>query len=233
MSNETLAAAAEIMGVPEPLVQRSAQARAQVGGIGVDEILGAWSGGAAVTPSAAPPPAAPPPEPEPVPKSAPAAQAVEPVPAPTPPAEAATAVAVLGNTHPGRLTGIDRAPGKPWLPSWPEWSACSWSPCSLRWSCRLFDGIPQTPPPSGLSELGLQGRDVYVTEGCWYCHTQQVRPIVTDAKLGPVTRADLLASFAPDTLGIQRIGPDLAHAGSREPTNDPAWLTKFLTNPRR
>ena len=95
-----------------------------------------------------------------------------------------------------------------------------------------LDVTPATPPPSGLSELGAQGRQIYVAEGCWYCHTQQVRPIVTDANLGPVTRPDLLASFAPDTLGIQRIGPDLAHAGSREPTNDAAWLARFLTNPR-
>ncbi len=95
-----------------------------------------------------------------------------------------------------------------------------------------LDVTPATPPPSGLSELGLQGREIYVAEGCWYCHTQQVRPIVTDANLGPVTRSDLLASFAPDTLGIQRIGPDLAHAGSRQPTDTTAWLARFLTDPR-
>jgi cbb3-type cytochrome c oxidase subunit II len=95
-----------------------------------------------------------------------------------------------------------------------------------------LDVTPATPPPSGFSELGLQGREVYVAEGCWYCHTQQVRPIVTDANLGPVTQSELLVSFAPDTLGIQRIGPDLAHAGSRAPTDDPAWLARFLTNPR-
>ena len=50
MSSETLAAAAEVMGVPESLVQRSAQARAQAGGIAVDDVLGAWSGGAAGAP---------------------------------------------------------------------------------------------------------------------------------------------------------------------------------------
>ncbi len=162
---------------------------------------------------------------------APAAQAVEPVPAPTPPADVATAVAVLeAPIQEGSpvLTGRRESPGALLA------GVVGLFLVAVLFALVLpaFDGVPETPPPSGLSELGLQGRNVYVAEGCWYCHTQQVRPIVTDARLGPVTRADLLASIAPDTLGIQRIGPDLAHAGSREPTNDPAWLTKFLTNPR-
>jgi cbb3-type cytochrome oxidase cytochrome c subunit len=95
-----------------------------------------------------------------------------------------------------------------------------------------LDATPASPPPSGISDLGLEGREIYVAEGCWYCHTQQVRPIVTDAGLGPVTEAGDLASFAPDTLGFQRIGPDLAHAGSREQINDADWLARFLRDPQ-
>ena len=242
MSSETLAAAAEVMGVPESLVQRSAQARAQAGGIAVDDVLGAWSGGAAGAHAAAPPPAAAAtPEPEPVPEAAPAAAAAAPAatpdvdpaatPAPVQPAGAAAAVAVLEAPTPEGapvLTGRRESAGVLLAGV----AGLFLIAVLLAMVLPALDGTPATPPPSGLSELGVQGREVYVAEGCWYCHTQQVRPIVADANLGPVTRADLLASFAPDTLGIQRIGPDLAHAGSREPTNDPEWLAEFLADPR-
>ncbi|MGZ8784964.1 MAG: hypothetical protein ACXW1Y_05300, partial [Acidimicrobiia bacterium] len=65
MSNGTLAAAAEAMGVPPQRVQRSAQARATAAGVGVDEILGAWSGGEATTAPVSPAAPAAAPEPEP------------------------------------------------------------------------------------------------------------------------------------------------------------------------
>jgi cytochrome c oxidase cbb3-type subunit 2 len=88
------------------------------------------------------------------------------------------------------------------------------------------------PAPINLTASALQGRETYIAEGCWYCHTQQVRPIVTDAGLGPVTQPAGLASIATDTLGVQRIGPDLAHAGSREPTQRHEWLEDFLRDPQ-
>lgn len=238
MSNETLAAAAEAMGVPPQLVQRSAQARANAAGVGVDEILGAWSGGEATTAPVSPAAPAAAPEPEPAVETAPAAVetapptdlAPPPIAGPVVPVGAQAAVAVLETQAPEGspvLEGRRERPG-PLLAG-----AMGLFVMAMLFAFVLpaLDATPESPPPSGLSELGLQGREIYVAEGCWYCHTQQVRPIVTDAGLGPVTESDLVASFAPDTLGIQRIGPDLLHAGSREPTNDPAWLTTFLTDP--
>lgn len=56
MSNDLLAAAAELTGVPAAMVQRSAEARANADGIGVEEVLRAWAGGGA-PPSPATPPA--------------------------------------------------------------------------------------------------------------------------------------------------------------------------------
>lgn len=76
------------------------------------------------------------------------------------------------------------------------------------------------------------GRQIYLQEGCWYCHTQQVRPIVTDVGLGPVSQPGDYVHETPAMFGIQRIGPDLMHAGSREPTDSVAWLTAYLENPR-
>lgn len=91
---------------------------------------------------------------------------------------------------------------------------------------------PGVSPPQ-LSALATQGREVYTREGCWYCHTRQVRPLVSDTGLGPVSRAGEIDSANAPTLGIRRLGPDLAHAGSRDPTGEGPWIVSFLRQPRR
>lgn len=75
-----------------------------------------------------------------------------------------------------------------------------------------------------------RGRTVYLAEGCWYCHTQEVRGIVTDVGLGPVAVAGDYANEAPTTAGVMRAGPDLMFAGSRDLTRD--WLNGYLADPR-
>lgn len=92
------------------------------------------------------------------------------------------------------------------------------------------DQLPGTTPI--LSESAERGRTVYLREGCFYCHTQHVRTVVTDVGLGPVTEPGTSAALAGDTFGFQRIGPDLTHVGSREPTNDPEFLRSFLRDPQ-
>jgi len=84
--------------------------------------------------------------------------------------------------------------------------------------------------PEGSPEA--RGAELYLSEGCWYCHTQQVRPIVTDVGLGPVSTPGDYAYDDFDVLGIERIGPDLAHAGSRPPTDDRTWNLEHLRDPR-
>ncbi|HSR14979.1 MAG TPA: cbb3-type cytochrome c oxidase subunit I [Gemmatimonadales bacterium] len=63
--------------------------------------------------------------------------------------------------------------------------------------------------------LEARGRELYVREGCWYCHTQQVRAAVTDVGLGAVSDPGDYAFDEADVLGLERIGPDLAHVGGR------------------
>ena len=75
-----------------------------------------------------------------------------------------------------------------------------------------------------------QGRLVYLAEGCWYCHTQEVRGIVTDVGLGSVAQPGDYANEAPTTAGIVRLGPDLMFAGSRD--INAFWVETFLANPR-
>ncbi len=59
------------------------------------------------------------------------------------------------------------------------------------------------------------GRAVYLAEGCYVCHTQAVRPIVTDVGLGAVSAGGDYAHEVPALIGWQRIGPDLMHVASR------------------
>lgn len=73
------------------------------------------------------------------------------------------------------------------------------------------------------------GREVYLREGCWYCHTQQVRAAVTDVGLGAVSLPGDFVFDPADLLGVQRIGPDLAHVAAR-------WAelpgSSYLADPR-
>ena len=90
-----LAAAAEALGAPEHLVERSAAARAAAEGVAVDDLLAAWAGGAPPPSSgAAPPPAAAQPPPPAADPAAPAAPAPAAPPAPEPLAAAAAAMAL-------------------------------------------------------------------------------------------------------------------------------------------
>lgn len=91
--------------------------------------------------------------------------------------------------------------------------------------------------PDGLepySDAALRGRDVYVSLGCVYCHSQQPR----DPSLGPDAirgwgRAAVPADFvydSPHLLGTMRTGPDLLNIGARQPSVD--WHMTHLYNPR-
>lgn len=71
------------------------------------------------------------------------------------------------------------------------------------------------------------GRDIYIREGCMYCHTQSVRPIVTDMGLGAVSEPGDYAHEAPVLLGVARMGPDLMHLTARGGTT-----TDHLADPR-
>lgn len=91
--SDQLTAAAQAMNVPEPLVERSARARAAASGMSYEEVLAAWAGGGAVA-AAAPPAEAPTAEPEAAPEETPAAEeAAAPVPEPATPAAPAAPAA--------------------------------------------------------------------------------------------------------------------------------------------
>ena len=93
------------------------------------------------------------------------------------------------------------------------------------------------PPPPGLkpyTEQQLKGRQVYIANGCLYCHSQQPRDIAQapDALRG-WGRAPVAGDYAYDTphlLGTMRTGPDLLNIGARQPSRD--WHLGHLYQPR-
>ena len=226
MSSELVAALAEQFGASEALVQRSVEARAAAAGSAVDAILAAWSGGAPAP--AAPSEAAPAqlPEPEAVPP--------EPIATSEEPKEVAAVETAAVEVAP--LPIPDPMPAEP--ESIPAGSLNVMLLSSLVLFAIMFVATVIAPSSVGnaatldavgtieLSDAAAEGRDVYLAEGCAFCHTQQVRPIVTDADLGIVT-----LSRSPLVPGLQRIGPDLAHVGSREKSGNAGWLAGYLDAP--
>lgn len=76
----------------------------------------------------------------------------------------------------------------------------------------------------------LAGRDVYVSEGCYNCHSQMVRPFVSESlRYGPASLAGEGVYDRPHQWGSKRTGPDLARVGGRY-TDD--WHRMHLINPR-
>ncbi len=80
------------------------------------------------------------------------------------------------------------------------------------------------------SPVRLAGRDVYVREGCYNCHSQMVRPFRSETeRYGPYTTAGETVYDRPFQFGSKRTGPDLARVGGRY---SDAWHELHLTDPR-
>ncbi|MEE4160962.1 MAG: cytochrome-c oxidase, cbb3-type subunit II [Woeseiaceae bacterium] len=86
------------------------------------------------------------------------------------------------------------------------------------------EGVEPYPP------LRLAGRDVYVREGCYNCHSQMVRPFRSETeRYGPYSIAGESVYDRPFQFGSKRTGPDLARVGGRYSDE---WHYVHLLNPR-
>lgn len=213
------ATAANTLGVPEAILRRSVEARAKADGVGADELLAAWAGGEAMpaaAPSApatsAPPETAPGVPAEPAPVAAPAAPVAAPAEAPTPPRP-------TGPVAPPVLVGVHQRTN----------GVLAGSSAILFFSILLAFVVPSLPQPAtgvrssnlAYSRGALEGQEIYLEQGCGSCHTQLIRAVVADAKLGPVTLSD-----SNQVFGYRRVGPDLSAIGGR--TEDSAALANLL-----
>jgi len=90
-----------------------------------------------------------------------------------------------------------------------------------------------TQPIAGLkpySALQLTGRDVYIREGCYNCHSQMVRPFRAETeRYGPYSVAGEYVYDRPFQWGSKRTGPDLQRVGGRYSDD---WHRVHLANPR-
>lgn len=103
----------------------------------------------------------------------------------------------------------------------------------------LVEIVPQfflketTTPIEGLKPLRaveLEGRDIYIREGCHVCHTQMVRPLRAEVeRYGHYSVAGESVYEHPFLWGSKRTGPDLARVGGRY---SDTWQKAHLYNPR-
>jgi len=78
--------------------------------------------------------------------------------------------------------------------------------------------------------LELEGRDVYIKEGCYNCHSQMIRPFTWEsARYGEVSMADDSIFDHPFQWGSKRTGPDLARTGGRY---NHVWHYRHMIDPR-
>ncbi|MBN9371541.1 MAG: cytochrome-c oxidase, cbb3-type subunit II [Hydrogenophaga sp. SCN 70-13] len=97
----------------------------------------------------------------------------------------------------------------------------------------LFFQKSTTQPVEGLkpyTALQLAGRDVYVKEGCYNCHSQMIRPFQAETlRYGHYSVAGEFVYDRPFQWGSKRTGPDLARVGGRYSDE---WHRIHLNNPR-
>jgi len=97
----------------------------------------------------------------------------------------------------------------------------------------LFFQRSTTEPVEGLkpyTALQLAGRDIYIREGCYNCHSQMVRPFRSETlRYGAYSKAGEFVYDHPFQWGSKRTGPDLHRVGGRY--NDD-WHRQHLTAPR-
>ena len=95
-----------------------------------------------------------------------------------------------------------------------------------------FQGVSKQPAPGvePYDALRLAGRDVYIREGCYNCHSQMIRPFRSETeRYGPYSLAGESVYDHPFQFGSKRTGPDLARVGGRYSDE---WHRVHFMNPR-
>lgn len=81
----------------------------------------------------------------------------------------------------------------------------------------IRSNVPTIASVKPYTPLELAGRDIYVAEGCYNCHSQMIRPIVAETKrYGEYSKPGESIYDRPHQWGSRRIGPDLARIGGRQ-----------------
>ena len=100
----------------------------------------------------------------------------------------------------------------------------------------IGSNVPKIATVTPYTPLELYGRDIYLREGCYNCHSQMVRPFIDETvrygqggKPADYSRPGEFVYDHPFQWGSKRTGPDLAREGGRR---DELWHTRHFENPR-
>lgn len=95
----------------------------------------------------------------------------------------------------------------------------------------IKSNVPTIASVKPYTPLELQGRDIYVREGCYTCHSQMVRPFRDEVKrYGEYSKAGEFVYDHPFQWGSKRSGPDLAREGGKNPNS---WHFMHMFDPRQ
>ncbi len=93
----------------------------------------------------------------------------------------------------------------------------------------IKSNVPTIASVKPLTALELQGRDIYVREGCYNCHSQMIRPFRSETeRYGEYSKAGEFVYDHPFQWGSKRTGPDLAREGGKNPD---AWHFIHMYDP--
>lgn len=101
---------------------------------------------------------------------------------------------------------------------------------SVRYPAAFSEHVGE-PTAENCAEILKQGRDIYIGEGCWHCHSQFVRPVSNESdRWGAVAETWEYQNELqrPVMWGTRRVGPDLSREGGRR-GND--WQAVHFWNP--
>jgi len=95
----------------------------------------------------------------------------------------------------------------------------------------IRSNVPTIQSVQPYTPLELAGRDLYLSEGCYNCHSQMIRPILAETKrYGEYSKPGEFVYDHPFQWGSRRIGPDLAREGGRQSSY---WHELHLQDPRQ
>ena len=97
----------------------------------------------------------------------------------------------------------------------------------------IKSNVPTISSVKPYTPLELQGRDIYVREGCYTCHSQMVRPFRSEtARYGEYSKAGEFVYDHPFQWGSKRTGPDLAREGTQKIRKPNSWHFNHMYEPQ-
>ena len=206
--SELIAKVAEILGIPETLVQRSAEARAEASGNTVEEVLQSWAGGEALSASA-------PTEETPVEEVKEEVVVAEDV-------ETVVEEESVELKKESALVFISGVIGVALFTYFFAFVIPKNQSTDLVAESLNNEIV--------VSQEVLKGAQVYNDLNCQSCHTQNVRLLIPDSQNGKILKNKFANEIIIKNTGLLRLGPDLSTSATREPTNNAKWLSRYLTD---